>query len=98
MVEPTGVEAAIETRIPVNAQNTEIAHAAIVTARKFLNTDIADTAGKMMSAEMRSVPTRFIASTMVIAITAAIAMLYIRVFIPEARAKSPSNVIAKMRL
>ena len=52
-----------ETRIPIAAQVTDNTAAHIVTLRKFLKIHIAETAGKMTSAEINREPTRFIAST-----------------------------------
>ena len=52
-----------ETRIPIAAQVTDNTAAHIVTLRKFLKIHIAETAGKMTSAEIKREPTRFIAST-----------------------------------
>ena len=65
----------MEIRIPPAALNTDITAALIVTERKDLNNRIADNAGKITSAEIRSEPTRFIASTMITAITTAISRL-----------------------
>ena len=72
MVGPTGVPASIEINIPRTAQNTEIIALLIVTALKFLNILIEDRAGKIISAEIRSEPTRFIARTITTAIITAI--------------------------
>ena len=58
IVEPTGVPYMTEARIPSTEQSTEITAALAMTARKLLNTRIAERAGKMMSAEMSSAPTR----------------------------------------
>ena len=75
MVEPTGVPATMEIRIPSRAQNTDSKAEQIVTDRKLLKIRMADMAGKMISAEIRSEPTRFIARTMITAITTAISRL-----------------------
>ena len=50
--------------MPAVALKTDNTAALIVTERKDLNNRIADNAGKITSAEIRSEPTRFIASTM----------------------------------
>lgn len=74
-VGPTGVENIIEIMIPPPAHMTEMMAAVNVTARKLLQTLIADRAGNMTRAEMRSEPTRSIASTIITAITTAISKL-----------------------
>ena len=45
-MDPTGVPAKTETRIPIAAQVTDNTAAHIVTLRKFLKIHIAETAGK----------------------------------------------------
>ena len=74
-MEPTGVPARMEIRMPAAALKTDNTAALIVTERKDLNNRIADNAGKITSAEIRSEPARFIASTMITAITTAISRL-----------------------
>ena len=54
MVEPTGVEATIEISIPASAQITDTIAEQIVTDLNVLKTLIADSAGKITSAEMSS--------------------------------------------
>ncbi len=71
MVEPTGVSETIDINIPSAAQKTEIITEQTVTERKLLKTRIADRAGNITRAEIRSAPTRFIARTMITAITTA---------------------------
>ena len=71
IVEPTGVPATMEIRIPRAAQITDTITEHTVTALKLLNTRMADRAGNITSAEIRSEPTRFIASTMITAMTTA---------------------------
>ena len=61
IVEPTGVPARMEIRIPAVALSTDITAALTVTERKDLKSLIADSAGKITSAEIRSEPTRFTA-------------------------------------
>ena len=68
-VEPTGVEITIEVSIPTAEFTTDMAAAHSVSALKLRQTRIAERAGKMTSADMRSEPTRRIASTTVSAIT-----------------------------
>ena len=61
--------------IPVTAQITAITDELIITERKLLKILIAERAGKIISAEMRSAPTRFIARTIITAIITAIKRL-----------------------
>ena len=61
--------------MPAVALKTDNTAALIVTERKDLNNRIADNAGKITSAEIRSEPTRFIASTMITAVITAIIRL-----------------------
>ncbi len=86
----------IEITIPVNAQLTEIITEHKVTALKLLNTLIADRAGNITSAETNKEPTRFIARTIITATITAMKKLHALTLIPEARAKSSSNVTAKI--
>ena len=72
IVGPTGVEKIIAVKIPIIAQTTEITVEVITTRLKVRQTRIDDRAGKITSAEIRSEPTRFIASTIMIAVTTAI--------------------------
>lgn len=97
-VAPTGVEADTEIRIPATEQITENTAEAITTDLKLLNIRIADSAGNIINAEIRSEPTRFIASTIITADETAIIILYNFVFIPAERAKSSSNVTANILL
>lgn len=71
MVEPTGVPNRIETTIPKNAHATESAAEQRMTARKLLNSRIAERAGKITRAEMSRDPTRFMARTIITAMTTA---------------------------
>ena len=75
MVEPTGVPASIETIMPKSEHTTESTAENTVTALKFLNILIAESAGNITSADMSSEPTRFIASTIITAIITAIRKL-----------------------
>ena len=72
MVDPTGVLPTMEIRMPISAHVTESNAEHIVTALKLLKRRIDDIAGKMISADISSDPTRFIARTIITAITAAI--------------------------
>ena len=98
IVDPTGVPARMETMIPNAAQKTENKAEQIVTLLKLLNTRIADNAGKITNAEINSEPTRFIASTIITAMTTAIKRLYVFAFVPDDLAKFSSNVTAKILL
>ena len=92
IVAPTGIPAIIESRIPRIAQMNDTMTEHIVTALKFLNTRIADNAGNMTNAEIKSAPTRFIARTITTAIMIARIRLYIFALVPVAVEKSSSNV------
>lgn len=98
MVDPTGVPASIDTKIPTQAHTTEIPTEQIVTLRKLRNIRIADNAGNITSAEISSDPTRFIAITITTAIKTASNVLYRFVFIPVALANVSSNVIENILL
>lgn len=75
IVEPTGVPASIEIIMPKNAQSREIITEQMITLRKLLNTRIADRAGKIISADISSEPTKFIAMTIIMAMTTAMSRL-----------------------
>ena len=77
MVEPTGVPTSIEIKIPAAAQMRDIITEQIITLLKLLKTRIAERAGKIISADMRSEPTKFIAMTIMTAMTTAMRRLYI---------------------
>lgn len=96
MVEPTGVPARTEATMPTKAQLTDNTAEQMVTARKFLHRRIAERAGKITSAEISREPTRFIASTMMTAMTMAISRLYPFALVPTACAKSSSKVTANI--
>ena len=95
IVDPTGVSKKIERTIPSSAHTTEIIAEHTVTVLKLLNILIADSAGKMTSADTRSEPTRFIARTMITAIIVAITKFKRFVLVPTAFAKLSSKVTAK---
>ena len=98
MVEPTGVPYTIETSIPRTAQITDAHAEHITTALKFLNTRIAESAGKITSADIKSEPTRFIASTIITAIIVAVSTLNASVLTPVAFANVSSKVTANILL
>ena len=71
IVEPTGVSAKIEIIMPEKAQSRDIITEQIITLRKLLKTLIAESAGKIMRADISRDPTKFIAMTIITAITTA---------------------------
>ena len=71
IVAPTGVPSRIDINIPNAAQKTDTITEHIVTALKFLKTRIEQRAGNIISAEIKSAPTKFMATTMTIAIITA---------------------------
>ena len=75
IVEPTGVPARIEIKSPVTEQKILIIAEHTVTPLKLLKTRIAERAGKITRAEIKSEPTRFIASTIIIAMIIAMTRL-----------------------
>ena len=85
-------------RMPVTAQKTEKPQAKIVTILKLLKISIEETAGKIISAEISKVPTRFIARTIITAITDARTIFMSFVLMPHAKEKSSSKVMAKILL
>ncbi len=96
IVAPTGVLSRMEDKIPNRAQHTEMIPELMITDLKLLNTRILDRAGKMISADTSSAPTRFIAITTTTPIIVANKMLNSSVFTPEAFAKFSSKVIANI--
>ena len=94
MVGPTGVPAIMEANIPIAVQVTDKIAEQIVTDLNDLKMRIALNAGKIMSAEINKEPTRFIAKTMMIAVTTAINKLYKFVLTPVALANDSSKVTA----
>ena len=75
IVDPTGVPASMEIMIPDKAHITDNTAEHIVTDLKFRKILMADKAGKITRAEIKSDPTRFMARTMMTAITIAISRL-----------------------
>lgn len=72
IVDPTGVPANMEMMIPEKAQRTAKTAEQTVTPRKLLQSLMADNAGNTTKAEIKSDPTRFMASTMMTAVMTAI--------------------------
>ena len=72
IVGPTGVEKSIAHKIPDIAHTHEITAEQMTTPLKERTTRIAESAGNISNAEMRSEPTKFIARTMIIAVITAI--------------------------
>ena len=62
------IQATTAIKMPITAQSTDNPHENIVTVLKLLNNCKADTVGNIIRAEISSDPTRFIASTMIMAI------------------------------
>lgn len=96
MVDPTGVPAVTEIKIPTREQQTEHMAEQIVTERKLLNNRMAERAGNITNAEISRDPTRFIASTIIMAMTTAISKLYALEFVPVAFANFSSKVTANI--
>ena len=96
IVDPTGVFASIDINIPVSAHITDKTAEHTVTALKFPKSLMDDNAGNMTRADMSSDPTRFMARTIMTAMTIAIRRLYLSAFVPTALAKSSSKVTANI--
>ena len=75
MVAPVGVLARMEMSIPIREQHTEKMAEQMVTDKKLLKIRMADSAGKMIKAEIKREPTKFIASTMMTAMITAMQRL-----------------------
>ena len=98
MVEPTGVDAIIEIAIPRVDPIIERIAEQIVTDLKLLNTLIAESAGKITNAEIKSDPTKFIANTIITAMIIAMIRLYTPAFVPVALANDSSKVTQNILL
>ena len=96
MVAPTGVPARMDVSMPAAAQNTERTAEQRVTARKLLNSRMADMAGKITKAEISKDPTRFMAITITTAVTTARIILYTLDLVPVAEAKLSSKETEKI--
>lgn len=75
MVEPTGVSKRIDERMPNIAQKTDITAEKRMTDLKFLKSRMDERAGKIIRAEIKREPTRFMARTITMAIITAIKRL-----------------------
>lgn len=75
ITEPTGADARIEITIPRAVHITDVTAEQIITPLKLLKSRIADSGGKIISAEVSSEPTRFIANTIITAVITAIKRL-----------------------
>ena len=75
MVEPTGASKRIDKRMPNIAQKTDITAEKRMTDLKFLKSRMDERAGKMIRAEIKREPTRFMARTITMAIITAIKRL-----------------------
>lgn len=75
MVEPTGVSKRIDERMPNIAQKTDITAEKRMTDLKFLKSRMDESVGKMIRAEIKREPTRFMARTITMAIITAIKRL-----------------------
>jgi len=75
IVGPIGVSAKSDIKIPKTAQSTDVTAEQTTTERKLLKTLIAESAGKITRADIRSEPTKFIARTIITATTIAVSIL-----------------------
>ncbi len=75
IVAPTGVDARIDIKRPDMAQKTERQVDSITTPLKLCITLMAESAGKITKADIKSEPTRFMPKTIIIAIIIAIKRL-----------------------
>ena len=98
MVAPTGAESTSDSKKPPTAAITAKTPANTVTVRKLLNSRIAPSAGKTMSAVMRSEPTNFMPSTITTAAITAVTVLKSDARVPVAVEKLSSNDTVKIRL
>ena len=74
-VGPMAVARIMDSTVPVSAESAAIMMVQSVTLLKLLKSLIAESAGKMMRAEAKSAPKRFIARTTVTAVMTAIRVL-----------------------
>lgn len=72
IVEPTGVPARMDNRIPITAQITDNTTEQTVTLKNVLYTRIDDNTGNITNAEISKGPTKFMARTMITAVITAI--------------------------
>ena len=95
IVGPTGVPAIMDAKIPIAVHETDKIAEQMVTDLNDLKIRIALKAGKIIKAEISKDPTKFMARTMMTAVTTAINKLYKLVLTPVALANDSSNVTAK---
>ena len=98
IVDPTGVDKSIEDSIPSKAHIIDIIAEHMTTDLKFFISLIAESAGNTIKADISNEPTRFIPSTIIIAIIIAIKRLYLSVLTPVAFENVSSKVIANILL
>ena len=82
---------------PATKQTTEMRAAQSTTPLKLLHTRMAERAGKIIRLEIKRAPIIRIPSTTVTAVSTASRVLKTSVFVPVARLKVSSKVMAKMR-
>ena len=95
---PVGVSQEYDTHIPTKKQQSESTPEQRITDLNFLQTLIEESAGKIISAEISSVPIILIPITIVRAVKSAITVLYTPVLRPVALENVSSKVTAKIRL
>ena len=81
-VQPTGEDKIIDADIPIAVQIIENTAEHMTTFLKLLNMRIAEIAGNIISADISSDPTRFMAITITTAVITAMSILYASVFTP----------------
>ena len=96
MLAPPGVPNSYEITMPAMNVTTEMTAEHTVTALKLLNPLMLHSAGNIIRLEISIEPIMRIPTTIVIAVSSAISMLYRPAFVPVARAKLSSKVIAKI--
>ena len=82
--------------MPIKKHKTDKTAEQMTTERKLFKIRILVSAGKMTRLEMSKVPISRMPSTIVIAVSSAISILYQPALTPVARAKFSSKVIAKI--
>ena len=95
---PVGVSREYDAHIPTKKQQTDKTPEQMITDLNFLQIRIEDNAGKIMSAEIKSVPIILIPITIVSAVSKEITVLYTPVLSPVALEKVSSKVTAKILL
>ena len=83
IVAPTSVPEITETKSPIMVPVIEKMQEKTVTLLKLLKIIIEETEGKIINAEIKRVPTRFMARTITAATTDAKIMFTIFVFVPQ---------------